>query len=355
MPIGSESLLKFIAGGATANDISAVGEWLEADPSHRAELQLLECAWVLAGTPRTPAPDSSALWRRIEAAMEPDARQHENHAPTPLRIAGGRTLTLMPPAPRSWRRSTPLRVAAAALAAAAAVVLVALPAQRHSASDSSAPTALRTFATQRGERAEIRLPDGSRVILNAASVLRMPVAFGKDTRELFLDGEAYFEVKHDATRPFNIRTPRGITQDLGTRFVIVAYKIDTSESVAVEEGSVSLRGTAAAPIVLQAGDVGRVSSHGIVSRERPRDIDRYFNWLDGVIQFDNSTLADAVPVLERQYDLRIHLTDSSLARKRFTGSFTSGDIDQLMKGLAFLLDARYERSAGGHDLTLTPR
>ena len=214
---------------------------------------------------------------------------------------------------------------------------------------------MRTFATQRGERAEIRLPDGSRVVLNAASVLRMPLEFGKSSRELFLDGEAYFEVKHDSTRPFNIHTQRGITSDLGTRFVIVAYRADTSESVAVEEGSVSLRGTAAAPVVLRAGDVGRVSRYGVASREQHGSTDKYLNWLDGVIEFDNTTLADAVPILERQFDLDIHITDSSLAHKRFTGSFTAGNIDQLMNGLAFLLDARYVRSGGGHDLTLAPR
>lgn len=354
MPIGSDVLLKFIAGGATANDIAVVGKWLEDDPSHRAELDLLERAWKLSATSRSLTWDTGRLWDRIEVAIESDASRPRDHASQPLPFTTGRTLTLMPPVRRSWWTSTPARVAAAALLAAAAV-LVAIPGRVDHSSTVAGPSTVRTFATQRGERAEIRLPDGSRVVLNAASVLRMPVEFGKDSRELYLDGEAYFEVKHDATRPFNIHTARGITQDLGTRFVIVAYGTDTSESVAVGEGSVSLRGTAAAPVVLRAGDVGRVSRYGVASREHHGNTDKYFNWLDGVIQFDNTTLAEAVPILERQFDLNIHLTDTSLARKRFTGSFTAGDIDQLMKGLAFLLDARYVRSAEGHDLTLAPR
>lgn len=214
---------------------------------------------------------------------------------------------------------------------------------------------MRTIATQRGERAELRLADGTNVTLSAASTLRIPISVGEGSRDLYLDGAAYFDVAHDSTRPFRVHTAHGVTEDLGTRFVITAYPTDSTEQVAVADGAVELRGAVGEPVALEAGDVAHVSAAGVVSVARHVAVDRYFSWIDGLLEFDNIALGDAVPILERQYDIRIHLKDSSLAKKRFTGSFTAGDVDQLMNGLAFLLDARYERPGGERDLILTPR
>ena len=354
-PMESAALLRFISGESPADERAVIEQWMDAEPAHRAEVHWLTRAWQLAAQPRELVWDPKVLWRRIEEQLDPARSAHGSKTDDAVRArrVTRPALVLVPASRRTWWSSVPVRVAAAAVlvAAGAAVVL------RHPAtpSEQSARAVMRTYTTQPGERAELRLADGSRVVLNAASTLRIPATFGRHARDLYLTGAAYFEVEHDAAQPLRVHTAHGITEDLGTRFVIHAYTSDTTERVAVAEGEVSLRSTASAPVVLEAGDVGRVSATGMVSVSRHVATEQYFSWIKGVLEFDNVALGDAVPILERQYNLNIRITDSALARKRFTGSFTTGDVDQLMRSLAFLLDARYERPGGGRDLILTPR
>jgi ferric-dicitrate binding protein FerR (iron transport regulator) len=81
-------------------------------------------------------------------------------------------------------------------------------------------------------------------------------------------------------------------------------------------------------------------------------VDRYFSWLEGVVQFEDEALGNAARVIERQYGLAIRITDSALARRRFTGSIRGASLHADLRGLALLLDARYERQ--GNQVILGP-
>ena len=92
----------------------------------------------------------------------------------------------------------------------------------------------------KGKRAHLQLSDGTRVWINSASVLRFPSAFG-DTRDVFVEGEAYFEVAKDANRPFIVHTDHFATRVLGTSFdVTTAPRADGSSAVVLVEGSVAI-------------------------------------------------------------------------------------------------------------------
>ncbi|HEU4643680.1 MAG TPA: FecR domain-containing protein [Gemmatimonadaceae bacterium] len=351
--IDSAVLLRYIEGDASVGERALVDRWMAADQRNRQEVERLTRAWELAALPRGPVWDIDALRREMTRQLDGEghaaASAGATHAPR-----NTRTLALVPPTRRSWWATVPLRAAAAAVVVGAGVLLIRQPVvpPRPVA---SAPPPMRTYTTERGERAELRLADGSKVILGAASTLRIPASYDRPARDLFLEGQAYFEVTHEAAHPLRIHTARGVVEDVGTRFVVVAYDSDAAEHVAVSEGQVSLRGAESTAVMLGAGDVGRLAAGGEVTAVRHVSVDRYFSWIDGVIEFDNVTLGEALPVLERQFDLKIRLEDSSLARRRFTGSFTAGDMDQLLSGLAFLLDAKYERPGGGRELILAPR
>src|SRR5262249_32023261 len=143
--------------------------------------------------------------------------------------------------------------------------------------------AMREVTTKRGQQMVLDLGDGSRVILAAASRLRIPSNFAAlDTdhsrvrRELYLEGEAFFRVKHDPARLFIVRTPTAVTEDLGTEFVVSTYRRAHATEVAVESGSVALRRGRRGPggsssgrvqtdaplITLTKGQVARVDSGG---------------------------------------------------------------------------------------------
>jgi transmembrane sensor len=347
------ALLHILSGEFSSEESEAVHRWLETSEANRVEFAALQRAWNLAAATEGSACDRQAVWDRLASAIAAEAAADVPSESAPAASSRGRPrmLTLMPASKPSWRRPAVGMALSVAAALLVAIRILGIPAD---ATDHDT-RAMRVFTTARGEHAEIRLPDGSRVVLNASSTLELPMEFGSRSRDLHLDGEAYFEVKHERERPFNIHTTYGLVQDRGTRFVILAYSTDSVEHVAVQEGEVAIRSSGSRDLVLRAGDVGSVSSDGTMSQLQKANADDYTAWMDGRLDFNDVTLAGAIPLLERQFDIQVRVTDSTLARKRFSASFNGDNVERSMRALAFLLDARYERAGPHGVITLTPR
>ncbi|MGH9891029.1 MAG: FecR family protein, partial [bacterium] len=208
------------------------------------------------------------------------------------------------------------------------------------------------------ERAVFNLADGSRVMLGAESRLRIPAAYNTVAgggRHLFLEGEAYFEVQHDSTRPFLVETPTGIAEDLGTEFVVTAYPETQGMRVVVKTGIVALRGLVpaqsggaglvdtAALLTLEAGDVARLDTSGVARLNRGVDIRRHLAWTEGTVLFDGTQLDEAVLQLGRWYDLDIRLADPSLGALPLTATFRNEPAPQMLRLLELALDVRVEQ------------
>lgn len=379
LPIASAVLYRYLAGGAGTDEIAVVERWLANNPAHREELERLRRAWAMAGT-SAPVWDTKALWNTIAdrlaaggVAQPPNDPQHDSdfggavlHVGTRPNMDGA-----------SGQRRTHLRLHRGtgrprnairrAVMASAAAILVAFSAayfvQYRGAAPRTAlvPEATREVRTGSGERAEIVLGDGTKIILGVASRIRIPHTFDRARREVHLDGEAYFEVARDPKRAFVVRSSNTATTVLGTRFGVRAYATDSAVRIVVVEGRVGVVGDAPGPPsgagmageVLSRNDLALVSRRGRTTRRRNVDPERYLAWTRGVVRFDNATLRDAIPELQRQYGLELHVADESFAERRFTASFSDRNVDEALRGLAFLLDARVERN--GDEVKLYPR
>jgi transmembrane sensor len=306
----------------------------------------------------TPSPqwDVESMWAKVR----PDARETR---PVPVRPASPRIVTAKPRHTRTqWIRF-------ATAAAAAGVVVVAGITQREKLGLSSrtvtaqAPPPMHEYVTRRGERATIQLSDGSQLVLAAESRLRIPSDFGDKKRELFLDGEAVFDVAHDATRPFRVYIKDAVAQDIGTRFNLRAYGDDSVVTVAVAEGVVALaprtlpvpvasRGPATATegVLLRRGDVGTLGAGGRVSTIRDASIDRRLAWVDGRIHFTDRNLADVLRDIGRWYDVDVRVDDARLSSRPLTASFSIQSVDEMAEALALAVNARIERD--GRVITL---
>jgi ferric-dicitrate binding protein FerR (iron transport regulator) len=212
---------------------------------------------------------------------------------------------------------------------------------------------LREHVTARGERSTFQLPDGTPVILAAASRLRYPASFGPSDgpRHVYLEGKALFAVQHDARRPFVVHTAHGVTEDLGTRFSVQAYATDTAVEVVVAEGSVALRQRASveAGTFVRPGQIGRLTRGGEAVVSTPGDLDRYLAWTQGRLVFEDTPLRDAVAELSRWYDLDFVLADSTLGARHLTAVLAGEAIPETLTLLGSTLDIAYER----HDRTVT--
>jgi ferric-dicitrate binding protein FerR (iron transport regulator) len=162
------------------------------------------------------------------------------------------------------------------------------------------------------------------VVLGVASTLRYPAAFKSGSRDVLLEGEAYFEVAHDQVRPFTVRAADLVAQDLGTEFTVRAYPEDAGAQVVVREGRVAIRAAARAAgapeRVVAAGQLGRLGGGGEPVVEQA-DTAAWFAWTEGRLVFSNTPLSEAVRQIERWRDVKIHLASGDIGQRQFTTSF----------------------------------
>jgi transmembrane sensor len=319
---------RYLAGEASARDAEAVRQWLADDPEHG---QLLEDLRLIKRVAAEPAPESSAdaAWANAVNALEVAPAPAPAPAPTPA------------PKPRVSRR----RLVAALAAAAVVIALIGGWGLQRRAPQWS------EYATIAAHRAVIRLRDGTQVTLAPKSRVRYTADYGRAHRDLYLEGEAYFQVAHDVRHPLRVHTAKSVTEDLGTAFVVKAYADQIATEVVVAEGRVALwrADTTAASrpaLVLGARDLGRIDPSGMATLRRGVDVGRYLAWTRGVLTFDAAPLADVVLTLERWYNVEIRLSDSTLAVRRLTATFTNEPIDLVLKRIALTLGLRVERADG---------
>jgi transmembrane sensor len=336
-------LARYIAGECSREEAEELRRWIAEDPARGELLASLEQVWEATG--RQPAGvDVDGAWKELVAARE-------SRRVKPLRRGSDDSAAEAPRFVIRHSRSL-LQVAIAAsviLVAGAAIGYVTLI-NRHSTA-APAPVPMRLYATARGERADFHLIDGTHVILGVDSRMQVPADYGTRERTIHLEGEAYFEVQHDPSRPFLVRTANAVTEDLGTRFAMTAYPADTIAHVVVAEGKVALRpagSPAGSGTALSPGDLGKLDASGIATVTSGVDVDRYLGWTKGRLVFDDTPLREVLPQLSHWYDVDFELADGALASRRLTATVAGEALPQTLELLASSLDLRYER----HDRTV---
>ncbi|HMG12529.1 MAG TPA: FecR domain-containing protein, partial [Gemmatimonadaceae bacterium] len=202
-----------------------------------------------------------------------------------------------------------------------------------------------TYATSVGERRQIVLKDGSKVLLGPTSRLVVPVIMPDEGwRMVILDGAAYFSVVHDPAHPFTVKVGDIVIRDVGT-----AFSVETDDSagtrIAVDSGSVTV-GPAAdrdRDAVLNARDKATVDTKGAVTVERSAVSDDDLAWTQGRLVFRDAPLILVGAELYRWYGVRLRVSDSSLANLHLTASFSGEPVDRVLNVIALSLGARIER------------
>lgn len=204
--------------------------------------------------------------------------------------------------------------------------------------------AVHTVVVPEGQRANVRLSDGTNVWLNARSTMTYPAYFSGSVREIQLDGEAYLEVEGDIRQPFIVRTKHYDVKVLGTRFNIEAYADSDDFSTAVMEGSVKIT-TLEKPdeCVALSSNQKAVSENGLLVVSLIADNDIY-RWREGLICFKDANFLDLTKQFEKNYGIRIVVENKGLGTKVFSGKFRVSDgIDNALRILQKEGDYTFER------------
>ena len=207
----------------------------------------------------------------------------------------------------------------------------------------------KTITTLKGQKLQVKLPDGTLVWLNSESILRFPESFKGKQRELEFSGEAYFDVARDPSKPFIIHTEKTKVQVLGTRFNVRALAIEKATSVVVEQGKVRFTGksdqqesilTANRRGVFEhAGSSASVMTSGTVHTEK------YIAWKNNELRLDNLTIEEIAQTLERWYNVDIKISRAALSKERYTGNFHNPSLKQVLESMSFAVKFQYKQEA----------
>ena len=199
------------------------------------------------------------------------------------------------------------------------------------------------FSTPIGSRESVSLEDGSKLTLNTSTRLRARI--DANERVLWLDeGEAYFDIAPDATRPFVIIAGNRLVTVVGTKF---SLRLDGDRlQVDVIEGRVQVQSKVSSPTVLSGGETAiEDGSSVLVSRRTERQSQAATSWLEGRLVFDQVTLAEAAAQFNRYNRKKLVITDAAAANVQIGGTFESGNVE----GFARLVQAGLGLAVEFHD------
>lgn len=349
-PIDWDLLTRHVSGACSTEEDVIVETWAAADPRHRRMLEDLQQAWHAVGPEEDALPvDVDAAWGRLSQRIEETAGDPKG--PLPPRRAGG-----CPPARRASPHASPVRISRRSMmiggAGAAAVlaigVALALLWGGEGPGDSFASRE-KVFTTKRGQRAVVELTDGTQVRLNADSRLVIPRrSLAEGRREVHLDGEAFFKVARDSTRPFRVRTGAGTVCVLGTAFNVQAYAADAAPmQVAVSEGAVALQAGEAGTgdtLRLLPRQLGIARRDGGLQARRDVDLSAQLAWTNGQLAFDDAPFSEVVRKLERWYDLQVEVRLPTRRIDHLNARFDDESLQEILGDIAVALNLRYERT-----------
>lgn len=204
---------------------------------------------------------------------------------------------------------------------------------------------------EKGERASVVLPDGTKVYLNAASTLSYPASFTLANRTVRLTGEAYFEVTHDANAPFIVKTAEVEVKVLGTTFNLCANPADKWFEASLVEGRIEVTPyrNPGKQVCLSPSQKAHYNIRTGELKIIPTDLQMETAWKRGDLIFRNQPFPEIVKQLEVFYGVTV-LLEGTCPEELFTGSFHETDITQVLKNLQQHYAFKYQKS--GNDISL---
>ena len=311
-------IVRYLSKETTPEDESELLDWLAKDPSNQYVFKEWQQIWKSHAVSECSFDFSRGLERLNKAVDDSEARS-----------TGA-----------SWRK-----LAASITIFLAASLAIYVIAER-SLSDSEI-IAYQKQTTTSGQRTTLSLEDGSVIILNANSSLKYPTEFSIDKREVFLAGEAFFQISKDAKRPFIVHSGDIDTQVLGTSFNINSNKDFVTVSVAT--GKVKVIQGDAEEIILPKEKI----VYGVQRKKMFKttaNLEHELAWKNNTIIFEDSQLSHVAAKLREFYGVSVVFEDEILKKCLLTGKFTNQSIEIILKAISFSTGIRYRME--GKKITL---
>jgi ferric-dicitrate binding protein FerR (iron transport regulator) len=264
-------------------------------------------------------PDSKSLFAKLWAKIEKIQQQEKTRV---------RQLNMF------------LKIAAAVVIGLIAGILVS------SEKETPVPPVYYAAHSPKGSVSEMILPDGSVIFLNADSRIRYSVDGKNGNREVFLEGEAWFEVEKNENKPFVVHTPFYKVNVTGTQFNVKAYPTDDEVTTTLEEGQVAIQSTEnmklAEDVILKPGEqvvMNKTSKEMVIKTVNTQ---WFTSWKDNKLIFVNMNLKDLVVLLERKYGVDIEIKNREILDLHFDGTIKNETIIEFLEIVKKTLPINYK-------------
>ncbi len=315
-----EVLTRYLAGETSEEENREVELWEVSSAANRRQLAQLRKIWQAAGTEQT-APETN-----VDLALQ-EITQKINFNPTHS----------LPPAIEKPETSYNwLWKVAAVLVLTLGVVFLVF---RNKTALQTPAVAYMRYETAPGKQSKITLPDNSTVWLNGGSTLRYPKQFAANSREVTLEGEAFFDVAKDATKPFRISAGQTVTEVKGTSFNVEAYNSQKEIIVSVVTGKVELRKTDKPEnrVLLTPNQTGRFNPETEkVTASETADLN-FLAWQTRILRFQNTDLLTVAHDLEKVYGKKLQFRNEKLKNCHLTGTFKKQTLEEILEVMRLTL------------------
>jgi len=350
-------IIKFLHGKTTVSEEAELQAWINESPENAAHFSSFRTVWLsTAGNMNDPAYNKEQAWDHISKGMETGTEEQETSI--------GRHVTRF-----SIRQI--LRIAAFIIFIFLCGGICSLIIFRNSVpvSDKSC-----LITTPLGSITHLVLPDNSQVWLNAGSTLTYLQSFDRKKREVKLQGEAYFKVKSDKSKPFIVNTGQYAIKALGTSFNVKAYPEDNYISTTLVEGTIHVNGLGirrgfsyilkpnqnlTIPLAKKNHQASSENRNEPISRQNPNIIikptvslsstvktEAMVSWKDQRWTIQGEPLGTLAVLLGRRYNTTIHLSSALLDEYRFTGIIQNETLEQVLQYLRYTAPLKYKIGKG---------
>lgn len=324
-------IARYLARQTSSDENEQLATWVAQSPENERTFEQLKTVWQASQTPAAPAETAAALARlKTRLALPAPAVEPAADPAPPV---------------RRWR----LRAARPAQLAVLVLVLLGALGSAYFYSRPAPAVAYRVQRTPAGQPQRLRLPDGSIVTLAPQSRLRYPAQFTEAAREVYLEGEAFFEVTKNPHRPFRVHSGAWVTQVLGTKFNVSAVPGARQLAVSLVEGKVEVTDKQDHYLLAPGQQLRADVATGRIYRQA-FDRKQVLAWRRNQLVFKNEKLADVAPQLERRYGVKLVFADTTTAEMRLWATFDNEPLPRVLDALRLAGGLTYHRE--GHVLYL---
>lgn len=318
--INDELLSKFLLDEVTSSEKQDVIAWLQEDENHQAQFDALEQIW-LESAPLDPKPiavDSHIAWQSLQSKIDKH-EQIETSAPKISMFAHRQVWAI---------------AASVILVASFVFILTYQPTEQHI-----------ILANAESEILLDTLPDGSQITLSQGSQLAYAESFNDNSRNVKLQGKAFFDIERDTTKAFIIDAGIGGVQVLGTSFNVEIEK-DSDIVVDVISGTVRLflpiENNDTLVLILVAGESGIISfENKNITKIRTEPASMY--WLNKSLTFENQTLDYVIRVIEELYQIELIPDKNILLSDSINVQFEDANLEEVLEVVTFTYGLSYEK------------